>query len=112
MQRPPTHTSGTLPHAIDVIATADSRSTPMSASFASNQNKGLLPPGATHLQLKEGIDGKAKIQFKAKGVNLDLPVANPILVQLRKTSDQLCWEAKYSPPFLKNDGVTFSDKAD
>lgn len=33
-------------------------------------------------------------------------------VRLIKSGGGVCWGATYSPPFLKNDGVTFKDKAD
>ena len=49
-------------------------------------------------------------------MNLDMPVlgpslVSPLTVQLL-TEEGRRWEAVYTAPFLKNDGVTFKDKAD
>ena len=41
-----------------------------------------------------------------------LSLTGPLDVQLRKSSGDLCWGATYSAPFLKNDGISFKDKAD
>jgi len=73
--------------------------------------------GIQTLLLKAGADEKAKIVVKGKGVNLDMPnlamITSPLTVQLRRTGGSVCWGAVYSfPPALKNDGVTFKDKAD
>jgi len=48
---------------------------------------------------------------------LDVPplaaLAGPIRVQLVRGggAQEMCWEAVYDAPFLKNDGVSFVDKA-
>jgi hypothetical protein len=73
--------------------------------------------GIAQLQLSEGADGKAKIQVKGKGVNLppiDLGMlTSPLTVQLKPSSGGLCFGATYTfPPVVKNDGVSFKDKAD
>lgn len=74
------------------------------------------PSGITQFQLSAGLDGKAKIQVKGKGLNLpdlDLSMrASPVTVQLQPGSGGVCFGATYSAPALKNDGVQFKDKAD
>ena len=66
-------------------------------------------------KLKEGlVAGKAQIQVKLKGANVDmpdLPLALPVLVQL-KNSDGVCWETTHSAPAAKNDDVQYKDKND
>ncbi|MCC6765886.1 MAG: hypothetical protein IT293_14610 [Deltaproteobacteria bacterium] len=81
------------------------------------KDKAATPSGITQLQLSEGAAGKAKIQVKGKG--LDLPdvdlstLTSPLTVQLKPASGGVCFGATYSfPPVIKNDGVTFKDKAD
>ena len=81
------------------------------------KNKTLAPDGIAQLQLSEGVDGKAKIQVKGKGLNLPAfhlnTLATPVTVQLHPSTGAVCFGAKYSfPPATKNDGVTFKDKAD
>jgi hypothetical protein len=86
-------------------------------SFA-YQDKELTPDGAAQLKLNQGDHGKTKVSFKGKGVLLDVPpvgsLAGPVRVQLVRSggAEEVCWEAVYSAPFLKNDGVSFVDKAD
>jgi alpha-tubulin suppressor-like RCC1 family protein len=79
------------------------------------KDKSADPDGITQLQLSEGADGKAKIQVKGKGLNLpDLDLAmlaSPITVQLQSARSGVCFGATYGAPFLKNDGVSFKDKA-
>jgi cysteine-rich repeat protein len=85
-----------------------------STSFAF-KDKSHTPNGAEQLKLKSGVDGKAQIQFKGKGANLQMPVGGrtgPVVVQLQPTTQSACWEAVYSAPFGKNDGTSFVDKAD
>jgi hypothetical protein len=77
----------------------------------------LTPDGAQLLRLQQGlVDGKAKIICKGKGLNLDMPststIVGPVDVQLKRTGGGPCFGAKYSAPFLKQDGSTFKDKAD
>lgn len=80
------------------------------------KDKEASPSGITQLQLSEGLDGKAKIQVKGKG--LDLPdldlsmLTSPLTVQLKRVGGGICFGATYSAPFTKNDGVSFKDKAD
>jgi hypothetical protein len=68
------------------------------------------------LKLRPGGDGSARMLFKGKGDLLQMPdldaLTGPIDVQLIKSSGGVCWGATFSLPFLRNDGVTFKDKAD
>jgi cysteine-rich repeat protein len=80
------------------------------------KNKLGTPEGVTQLALKEGlVAGKAQIQVKGKGDNLDLPavlsITQPVVVQL-KNSNNVCWETIHCAPASKNDGVQFKDKND
>ena len=67
------------------------------------KDKDLTPSGLSQIVLKEGVDGKAQIQVKGKGLNLPMPsllsVAPPLTVQLRNLTSGLCWGATYSTPF-------------
>jgi hypothetical protein len=63
-------------------------------------NKTGNADGVTGVTLTAGVAGKAKIQFKAKGVNLSSilpapPVPLPLLVQLQAENGS-CFEAQYS----------------
>jgi hypothetical protein len=73
--------------------------------------------GTTFVKLSEGLtDGAAKILVHGKGVKLAMPdlgsLTGPVTVQLHPSGGGPCFGATYSPPFLKNDGVTFKDRAD
>jgi hypothetical protein len=53
------------------------------------------------------------VSLRRAGVRFELPtfpLTGPVVVQL--TNGSVCWEATYSPPFSKNDGASFLDKAD
>jgi cysteine-rich repeat protein len=81
------------------------------------KDKELTPDGGAQLKMKAGLDEKAQAQFKGRGANLEtpaLPLTGPVRVQLKQTSGTVCWEATYSSPFVKNDGLSgsFLDKAD
>lgn len=81
------------------------------------KNTLAVPDGVTQLQLKAGADGKAQIQLKGKGVDLETPVlgnalVGPVTVQLKRGHDTICWEATYGMPFKKNDGTSFKAKSD
>ncbi len=77
------------------------------------KDKDLTPSGIAQLTLKAGVDSKAQIQVKGKGDNLPMPVVGaPMTVQLRNLTSGACWTATFSPPYAKNDGITFKDKAD
>jgi cysteine-rich repeat protein len=79
------------------------------------KDKDATPDGVTQLKLKEGlVAGKAQIQLKGKGANLDmpsLPLAQPVVVQIRNTNG-VCWETTHSAPAGKNDVTQFKDKND
>jgi len=79
------------------------------------KDKEATPEGITDLKLKEGlIAGKAQIQLKGKGANIDmptLPLAQPVLVQLRNSTG-VCWETTHSAPASKNDAAQYKDKND
>jgi hypothetical protein len=72
------------------------------------------PDGLTAVDLKPGIDGKAKIAVKGKGANLALPAMPlplPLLVQLQRTGGG-CWEAEYDASGLsRNDDKQLRVKA-
>jgi hypothetical protein len=72
--------------------------------------------GISKIVLKAGEAGKAKIIVKGKDDNLDMPTLplaqDPqVVVQLRN-SGGVCWEARYSPPTIKNETEQFKDKGD
>ena len=81
------------------------------------KDRDLIPDGIRKVTLKAGLSaGLASITVDGRGANLRMPVlgnalTSPLTVQLKSTSG-ICWEAVYSAPFLKNDGVTLRDKAD
>lgn len=78
-------------------------------------NKNVAGGGSLQLQLKEGVDGKARIQAKGKGAHLDVPVlaglTPPVRVQLANTLGN-CWEAVFSAPALRQTSTEFKDRAD
>ena len=81
------------------------------------KDREFTPAGLSQVSLKEGVDGKAKIQVKGQGALLALPdlttLTTPLTVQLHRTGGDACWGAVFSfPPALKNDGMQFVDKAD
>ncbi|HXJ33498.1 MAG TPA: FG-GAP-like repeat-containing protein [Candidatus Eisenbacteria bacterium] len=81
------------------------------------KNTALTPDGTQKVLLKEGlVDGKAKIAFKGKGVPLLMPApmsfTGPIAVRLHRSGGATCWGADFSPPFLKQDTASLSDKSD
>ncbi len=81
------------------------------------KDKDATSDGVTQLKLKEGlVAGKAQIQLKAKGSNIDmptLPLGQPaltqVLVQIRN-SNGVCWESTHTAPAAKNDTVQYKDK--
>jgi cysteine-rich repeat protein len=76
----------------------------------------LTPDGASQLVLRAGDAGSARAQLKAKGANLALPpldeIGGPVRVQLRQTSDAVCWEAVFGAPFATQDAARFVDRSD
>jgi cysteine-rich repeat protein len=86
------------------------------ATTSYKYNDGLLTPdGLQGVQLKEGlIDGKAKIQFKGKGINLlppTLPLTLPVTVQVKNTQTGVCWESVSTTADV-NDATQFKAKGD
>ncbi len=72
---------------------------PTSTSY--KYNDGLnTPDGLQIVQLKEGlVDGKAKMQFKGRGINLlppALPLTLPVTVQVKNTDAGICWDAVFT----------------
>jgi hypothetical protein len=66
------------------------------------------------LTLGSGVDGKAKILLKGRGVHFGLdalPWAQPVVVQL-KNGEGECWEARYDAPARRNQPGRFVDKGD
>jgi hypothetical protein len=72
------------------------------------------PDGLQVMILKPGTGEAARITVKGKGDYLSLPgraLVSPVTAQLQR-SDGGCWEAVYSAPFVRNDGMKFADTAD
>jgi hypothetical protein len=64
------------------------------------------------MTLAAGLDGKAKVLVKGRGVQLDLaalPWSQPVVVQL-KNSEGECWEARYDAPARRDQPGRFLDK--
>ena len=60
---------------------------------------------------------RARIFFKAEGVNLDLPdlsaLESPLTVQLHRSDDAVCWSAQYSfPPRSAQEVAHFKGRSD
>ena len=78
------------------------------------KNKTGTPSGLTKLVLKPGEESKAKIAALAKGEQLTLPampLALPALVQLHRSDQPDCWEARFSAA-TTNDMEKFETKSD
>jgi hypothetical protein len=73
------------------------------------------PDGVDKISLKAGLQGKAKMQFKAKGADIPafaLPLGLPVTAQLQAENGQ-CWEGSFSAAGLsKNDSTQFKGKSD
>lgn len=76
--------------------------------------KGTSPDGLTGAQLKGGASGKSKAFAKGKGAALPdptLPLAYPVIVQLRKSGSPLCLESAFTiADQVKNDASQFKAK--
>jgi glucose/arabinose dehydrogenase len=75
------------------------------------------PDGVQTILLKAGVDEKAKIVVRGKGIDLAMPdltaLISPLTVQLKQNGSSVCWGATYTfPPALRNEAVIFKDKAD
>lgn len=77
--------------------------------------KALMPNGLQSLDVRSGIDGKARILIKGKGDLLSLPslpIANlPLTVQLGNGAGQ-CWSARYQNDVRTNDAGSFKALSD
>ena len=89
----------------------------MGFKFASD---GGNATGVTNLLLLAGADGRARIKFQGRGVNLSdrpfeiphPPLVVPLTAQLQSEHGQ-CWEARFSRPGLsRNDNQEFRARAD
>ena len=71
------------------------------------------PNGIDRLVLKAGLDGKAKVTLKGKGLDLPaipIPLQLPATVQVQAASGA-CWQATYTADGAsRNDGVQFKGK--
>jgi len=74
----------------------------------------LTPQGIRRMVLKGGGNGSSTIAFKAKGVDIPMPVlplGSVLRVQLRGNGE--CWQATYSPGGIKqNDVAGFQARSD
>jgi cysteine-rich repeat protein len=71
------------------------------------------PGGAQVAKVKAGDEGKAKLELKGKGANLEMPVLGlslPVTAQLRN-ADGGCWGAVFTAPVV-NSADTFKAKSD
>lgn len=74
----------------------------------------LSPDGVLALRLREGEEGGARIVLKAKGPNLRLPalpLRTPVTVQLLRSDDQPCWDARF-PAARKNTSTLFKARSE
>jgi hypothetical protein len=93
------------------------KATPKGFSYRDSE---LTPDGVFSGMLSEGlVDGRASIRIAGRGTRLGMPdfddLDGTLEVQLQKKSDGLCWGARFSQPFRKDDGVilqAFSDAPD
>jgi hypothetical protein len=76
--------------------------------------------GVQKVLLKEGLDNRAKLQVKGKGLKLDMAPSSvsqyleqdpAVTVQL-VNSIGFCWEATYGTPARRNQPGLFDDRAD
>ncbi len=72
------------------------------------KDKAAAPSGVSKVGFKGSDEAlKAKIQFKGKGANLQMPdlagLGPQIIVQAQNTTTGLCFEAVYTTPFDKQD---------
>ena len=76
----------------------------------------LTPDGALQLVLRAGAAGQSRAELKGRGANLELPLfanlTGPVEVQLKQTSDAVCWTAVFGAPFVRRDDTAFLDRSD
>jgi len=80
------------------------------------KDKLATPNGITAIGLASGkVPGKAKIQLKAKGVNLPDPASiSPgvsVTAQLVQSATSNCWGATWTPAEISTDGVKLKAKS-
>jgi len=71
--------------------------------------------GLSRIVLRTQPDVLADLVLRARGPNVPLPgqpIAEPVVVQLVKSTGPECWQGNYSSPSIKNDGNTYKDKND
>ncbi len=78
------------------------------------KNSAATADGIQKLDLKAGIDGKAKVTVKGKGEGLDMPaldqLALPLLLQLQASNGE-CWQSTYTAAGVsKHTAEVFSGK--
>ena len=76
------------------------------------------PDGAAQATLRQSRHAeRARVFFKAEGVNLDMPdlsaLESPLTVQLHRSDDAVCWSAQYSfPPRSAQEVAHFKGRSD
>jgi hypothetical protein len=79
-------------------------------------DRDLAPDGLARIVLRTRPSvARANLVVVGRGPLLslpDLPILQPVLVQLVKSDGSPCWEAMYSAPALKNTKKEFKDKND
>ena len=76
------------------------------------------PDGAAQVTLRQSRHAeRARIFFRAEGMNLDLPdlsaLESPLTVQLHRSDDAVCWSAQYSfPPRSAQEVAHFKGHSD
>ena len=82
------------------------------------RDKSGLSDGLTNILLKAGMEGKAKVQVKAKGLNLPMPIPegpsaffqqNPSVIVQLINSNGLCWTTEFTPPAATSNDARFKD---
>jgi hypothetical protein len=80
------------------------------------RNKDATPNGITQLTLKAGVDGKAQVQAKGKGVALPMPalpsLVSTLHIQVRNATSGLCFDTQHVPPFDKSTPERLQDRGD
>ena len=80
------------------------------------KDKDRTPDGTQQLVLRSGGTAAAKIVFKGRGVNLQMPdlasLTGPIAVRLHTSSGSICFGANYTAPFQQQDATGLKARAD
>ncbi len=79
------------------------------------RQKALLPHGVSALDLRAGVDGKARVGVKGKGDPLAMPAlpltSLPLTVQLANDAG-VCWSASYATDVRRNQSGSFDAASD